>query len=98
MELSRLAVQLVIAIACGIIGNILIPRQIPGKFFGLIIVGFVGVWVGELGYRLLKSSYGLNYGFLNWHIDDVPIIPSIIGCTIVIYIVTTFLKWGRYNQ
>jgi uncharacterized membrane protein YeaQ/YmgE (transglycosylase-associated protein family) len=98
MVVSQFAVQLVIAIACGVLGNILIPRQIPGKFLGLILVGFVGVWLGEWGYQLLKRSYGFDNGFLNWHIEDVPIIPSVIGSALVIYLVTTFLRWGRYNH
>uniref|UniRef100_A0A832H0N9 GlsB/YeaQ/YmgE family stress response membrane protein n=1 Tax=Oscillatoriales cyanobacterium SpSt-402 TaxID=2282168 RepID=A0A832H0N9_9CYAN len=98
MDLAHLAVQLMIAIACGMIGNMLIPREIPGKFFGLILVGFVGVWVGELGYRVLKTQYGVDSSFLQWHIEDVPIVPSIIGSAIVIYVVTTFLRWGRYSK
>lgn len=98
MDIAHLAVQLMIAIACGIIGNMLIPREIPGKFLGLVLTGFVGVWVGELGYRLLKDQYGLSHPFLQWHIQSVPIIPSIIGSAIVIYVVTTFLQWGRYSK
>ena len=98
MDLSHLAIQLVIAIACGILGNILIPRQIPGKFLGLILTGFVGVWIGEVGYQLLKRQYGLDAPFLSWHIQSVPIIPSVIGSAIVIYVVTSFLQWGRYGR
>jgi uncharacterized membrane protein YeaQ/YmgE (transglycosylase-associated protein family) len=98
MDLSHLAVQLSIAIFCGIVGNMLIPRQIPGKFLGLVLVGLVGVWVGELGYYLLKREYGLTSPFLSWHIENVPIIPAILGSAIVIYILTTFLRWGRYSK
>ncbi|MDX2242792.1 MAG: hypothetical protein NW224_19105 [Leptolyngbyaceae cyanobacterium bins.302] len=98
MDMAHLLVQLAIAIGCGVIGNMLIPREIPGKFLGLVLVGFVGVWVGELGYQLLKSQYGINNSFLQWHIQDVPIIPSILGSAVVIYIVTTFLRWGRYSK
>ncbi|NJP08405.1 MAG: hypothetical protein HC866_02140 [Leptolyngbyaceae cyanobacterium RU_5_1] len=98
MNLAHLAVQLMIAIACGILGNMLIPRQIPGKFLGLILIGFVGVWFGEGVYRMLKANHGLNYDFLKWSIEGVPIVPASIGCAIVIYLVTSFLKWGRYSQ
>lgn len=98
MELSHLVVQLIIAITCGLIGNMLIPRQIPGKFLGLVLVGILGVWLGEWGYQLIKSRYGFDSPFLQWHIESVPIIPAVIGCTIVIYILTTFLRWGRYSQ
>jgi len=98
MDMSRLIVQLVIALACGMLGNMLIPREIPGKFFGLVLIGFVGVWLGEWGYQLLKTQFNLNLPLLQWDIQEVPIIPSIIGSAIVIYIVTTFLRWGRYSK
>lgn len=95
MDLSHLAVQLVLAIVCASIANILIPRQIPGKFLGLILTGLVGVWVGEVGFQYLRTEFNLNYSVLYWNIQGVPIIPAIIGSAIVIYIVTTFLSWGR---
>lgn len=98
MDMSRFAVQLAIAIVCGILGNMLIPREVPGKFFGLVLVGFVGVWLGEWGYQLIQAQIELNVPLLQWHIENVPIIPSVIGSAIVIYVVTTFLRWGRYSQ
>lgn len=98
MDLSHLVVQLFIAIVCGLIGNMLIPRRIPGKFAGLIVVGFAGVWLGEWGYQLLKRQYGLDWPLLHWSIQSVPIIPAIVGSMIVIYILTTFLRWGHYSQ
>lgn len=97
MELSHLAVQLIVAIVCAGIANVLIPRQIPGKFLGLMLVGLIGVWLGEGIFRFLKSQPGLKYDFLHWGILGVPIIPSILGCTIVIYLVTSFLRWARYH-
>ena len=98
MDMAYWVVKLAIAIACGMVGNMLIPREIPGKFFGLVLIGFVGIWFGEWGYQLLKSQFNLDLPWLQWHIEEVPIIPSIIGCAIVIYIVTTFLRWGRYSK
>lgn len=98
MSISYFAVQLAIAIVCGILGNMLIPREVPGRFFGLVVVGFVGVWVGEWGYKLIQTQTGLNLPFLQWQVETVPIIPSIIGSAIVIYVVTTFLRWGRYSK
>jgi uncharacterized membrane protein YeaQ/YmgE (transglycosylase-associated protein family) len=98
MDIAHFAVQLAIAIVCGVLGNMLIPREVPGKVFGLVLVGFVGVWVGEVGYRILRTQTRLDAPWLQWHIEDVPIIPSIIGCAIVIYVVTTFLRWGRYSR
>lgn len=98
MDLAHVTVQLLVAIACAIIGNILIPRQVPGKLFGLIVIGFVGVALGEWAYRLLRSQFKLDAPFLHWHVADVPIIPAIIGSAIVLYIVTSFWQWGRYGK
>jgi uncharacterized membrane protein YeaQ/YmgE (transglycosylase-associated protein family) len=98
MTLSHLAIQLMLAIACGIVGNILIPRQIPGRFLGLIVVGLVGVWLGEWAYLLIKNQYGFNHALLSWKIESVPVIPSVIGSAIVIYLVTGFLKIFRYSR
>ncbi len=97
MNISHLAVQLVIASVCGLLGNFLIPRQVPGKFFGLVVVGFVGVWFGEWVYHLLKTQYGVTAPFLSWNVVNVPIIPSVLGSAVVIYALTTVLRWGRYS-
>lgn len=98
MDLSGLAVQLIIASVCGLLGNFLIPRQVPGKFLGLVVVGFVGVWLGAWVYHLLKTQYGVAAPFLSWNVVNVPIIPSILGSAVVIYALTTVLRWGRYNS
>lgn len=98
MNVSRLFVQLVIAMVCAGAGNMLIPRQIPGKIFGLLIIGLAGVWLGEWTTNLLKRQYNLSFGFLEWRIEGVPIVPAVIGSAIVLYIVTTLLRWGRYSN
>jgi uncharacterized membrane protein YeaQ/YmgE (transglycosylase-associated protein family) len=97
MDFSHLAVQLMIATVCGLLGNFLIPRQVPGKFLGLVLVGFIGVWFGAWVYHLLKTEYGIVAPFLSWNVVNVPIIPSILGSAVVIYVLTTVLRWGRYN-
>ncbi len=97
MDIPHLVVQVVVAIVCAGVSNILIPRRIPGKFLGLILIGLAGVWVGEWGFWLLRQRFGINYWFLYWQIQGVLIIPAIIGSAIVLYLITTFLKWGRYG-
>lgn len=98
MDITHLAIQLVVAIICAGISNLLVPREIPGKLFGLVVLGLTGVWLGEWGFRLLQRQYGINYAFLAWHVAGVPIIPSIVGSAIVLYLVTAFLKWGNYGR
>ena len=97
MDITRLGVQLVVALVCGGIGNILVPRRIPGGPFGLIIIGLIGVWIGDLGYEALSNRYALNIPFLTWNIQGVLIIPSVIGSAIVLYISTLLLKMTRYR-
>ncbi|MBD1871746.1 hypothetical protein H6G00_08310 [Leptolyngbya sp. FACHB-541] len=91
-------VQIVIAILCAGIATILIPRRIPGKLIGMIVIGLTGVWLGEWGTGLLRQRYAINYSFLNWSIEGVPIVPAIIGSAVILYLVTSFLKWGRYYK
>lgn len=97
MDFTNLLVKLVIAIGCAVIANFLIPRSIPGKFAGMILIGMAGVVVGEWGFSLLRQQFGLNFPFLYWNIEGVLIIPAIIGSVIVLYLVTTLLHWWRYG-
>jgi uncharacterized membrane protein YeaQ/YmgE (transglycosylase-associated protein family) len=98
MDIPHLIVQIVIALLCAGIATILIPRRIPGKLIGMIAIGLAGVWLGEWGARLLRQRYGISYSFLDWNIEGVPIVPAIIGSAIILYLVTSFLKWGRYYK
>lgn len=97
MDITRLAVQVVVAIVCAGIANILVPRRIPGKLFGLVLIGLVGVWVGEWGFALMRARFGFNFAFLNWDVAGVLIVPAIVGCAIVLYVVTLFLKLARFS-
>lgn len=98
MDLTHFLVQLILAIACAGVATVLVPRRIPGKMLGLVLIGLGGVWLGEWSFKLLNQRFGLDFPFLHWSLEDVPIIPSVIGSAIILYIVTTFLKWGRYGS
>jgi len=98
VDLASTLVQVLIALSCGLAANILLPRQIPGKMVGLFLVGLLGVALGQLGYALLKSQLTLNLPLLHWSLEGVPIIPSIIGSVLVLYAVTTMMRWGRYGN
>jgi uncharacterized membrane protein YeaQ/YmgE (transglycosylase-associated protein family) len=98
-ELTRLLVQLLIAIVCAGIATVLIPRQIPGKAVGLVIIGLLGVFIGEWISNYLLRQYPLPFdNWLQWDFQGVPIIPSVIGSMIVLYVVTAFLRWGHYGN
>jgi uncharacterized membrane protein YeaQ/YmgE (transglycosylase-associated protein family) len=98
MDIPRLVVQLVIAIVCAGIANILVPRRIPGKLTGLVLIGLAGVWLGQWGFDLLRQEYGINYEALRWQIEGVYILPAIIGSAIVLYVLTAIIKLGRFDR
>ena len=99
MTLTRFLVQALIALACAGVATILLPRRIPGKLFGLALIGFAGVWLGEWILSYLNTAYGVQIpAFMTWAFHGVPIFPAILGSAIILYIVTTFLSWGRYQR
>jgi uncharacterized membrane protein YeaQ/YmgE (transglycosylase-associated protein family) len=97
MDITRLLVQVVIAIVCAGIANLLVPRRIPGKIVGLVVIGLVGVVLGEWVVSFLASEYSFRLDLLDYQLQGVAIIPAIIGSVIVLYVVTAFLSWGRYG-
>lgn len=97
MDLTHLLVQLIIAILCAGAATVLIPRRVPGKLVGLILIGLAGVWLGEWGYTLLSQEYGIEHEVLRWNIQDVLIIPAVLGSAIILYLVTMVLRWARYT-
>lgn len=98
LDFTRLGVQIIVAIACAGIANTLIPRRIPGKLVGLVVLGLIGVWLGESLISHLAQSYDLNHPALDWNIQQVRLIPAILGCTIAMFLMKTFVQWGRYER
>ena len=84
MDLQKLLIQLLIALACAGVANFLVPRRIPGKLAGLILIGLAGVWLGEWVVNFLRQEYGFSLDIL-----------AILGSTIILYLVTALLSWGR---
>lgn len=98
MDISNLVVQVIVAIVCAGIANLLIPRQIPGKLVGLVLIGLAGVWVGEWSFAKLRNAFALDFPFLRWDIQGVEIVPAIVGCAIVLYVITAIIKWWRRGE
>ncbi|PSN14607.1 hypothetical protein C7293_10875 [filamentous cyanobacterium CCT1] len=97
-DLISLLVQVLIAMACAFAANLLIPRRVPGKLLGLVLIGLVGVLVGQWVADYLLQRYNFTLPWLTWSFQGVPLVPSIIGSAIVLYLVTAFLSWGRYGN
>ncbi|MGK7888022.1 MAG: GlsB/YeaQ/YmgE family stress response membrane protein [Leptolyngbyaceae cyanobacterium] len=99
VTITRLGVQLVVATVCAGIAYTLIPRRIPGHIVGLMLLGLFGVWVGEWLLDYLGQMYNLRqFAFLYWDVQQVRILPAIVGCTLVMYLLKLFLQWGRYER
>ncbi|HEY9623319.1 MAG TPA: hypothetical protein V6C78_23385 [Crinalium sp.] len=97
MDVPHLVVQIVIAIVCAGIANILVPRTIPGKLAGLILIGLTGVWFGEWGYWLIRQEFGIDHPLLSWQIQGVLILPAVLGSAVILYTITAILKWWKYG-
>lgn len=99
ITITRLGVQLVIAILCAGVAKALVPRRTPGHILGLVLIGLFGVWVGEWLIGYLGQIYDLRpFSFLYWDIQRVKIIPAIVGSTLVMYLLKLVLQWGRYER
>lgn len=96
--LTRLLVQVLIAIACATLANFLVPRRVPGKAVGLVLIGLAGVFLGEWVLNNILRQYDLTFTWLTWSFMGVPIVPSVVGSMIVLYVVSAFLSWGRYGN
>ncbi|NER00819.1 MAG: hypothetical protein F6K30_29685 [Cyanothece sp. SIO2G6] len=99
ITITRLGVQLVVAIVCAGVAKSLIPRRVPGHIVGLVLIGLFGVWVGEWLIGYLGQMYNLrSFSFLYWDIQQVKVIPAIVGSTLVMYLLRLVLQWGRYER
>lgn len=99
MDLTRLLVQILIALGCAGLATILLPRRIPGKLFGLALIGFAGVWLGEWAVKYLQTTYDFPIpDFVTWEVQGVLIVPAVIGSAIILLVVTSFWSWGRYQR
>lgn len=96
-DLIQLFVRLALAIVCAGIATILVPRRIPGKVFGLVVLGIAGVFFGEWGFHLLRQRFGLDHAVLNWQLQGVPILPAVIGSAVLLYVVTMVMRWAKYE-
>ncbi|MEO0458591.1 MAG: hypothetical protein AAF152_18710 [Cyanobacteria bacterium P01_A01_bin.114] len=95
MDLSKIFIQLMIALICATVANLVIPKRIPGKSLGPLVVGFGGVVVGEWVVDFLQSTFNFSPAFLHWDIYEVPIIPALLGAILVLYGLTALVGMSK---
>lgn len=99
MSLKSLLIQVLIALACTGIATIIVPRRVPGRLLGMALIGFAGVWLGESTLSYVYDTYDWPIpSFMTWDVQGILIVPAILGSVTVLYVVTTFLSWGRYRR
>lgn len=79
---------LIVGAVIGVIGQLIVGRDMPGGWIGNIIAGLVGAWIG--------SSLLGNWGPV---IGGMAILPSIIGAVVLVFVVSLVIgamgKSGR---
>ncbi len=74
MGIVPFAIFLVIAASWAFVGELVLPRSVPGGFLSATLIGFIGAWIG---------------GSMLWHLGPdlagIPLIPSILGSAVLIF-------------
>jgi uncharacterized membrane protein YeaQ/YmgE (transglycosylase-associated protein family) len=97
MDIPHILIKLLIAVVCAGLADILVPRRVPGGLTGLILLGLAGIYFGEWAFALLRSQFGISFPWLYWQVQNVLILPAIIGCAVLLYVVTALMRWARYG-
>lgn len=74
-------VTIIIAAITGWIGDALVKNDMPGGFWGALLAGMVGSWIG--GYIPFFNRLGPK-------ISDIALIPAILGAAIFVFILGLF--------
>lgn len=74
---------LIIAAIAGWIGDALVKHDMPGGFWGALVAGLVGSWIG---------AYIPFFNVLGPRIGGVAIIPTVIGAAIFVFVLGLFRR------
>lgn len=75
---------LIVAAVCAWIADYLVPGSIPGGFLTAAIVGIIGAWIG-----------GSLFGTFGPVLAGVPLIPTIIGSAILVFVLALLSRGFR---
>lgn len=78
---------IIIGAVIGVLGSIIVGRDMPGVWIGNIIGGLLGAWVGSN----LLGSWGP-------HAAGMPIFPAIIGAMVVVFVVSLVIGGTRRRK
>jgi uncharacterized membrane protein YeaQ/YmgE (transglycosylase-associated protein family) len=82
--LISLAVTLVIAGLVGWAADMVVPGKLPGGWFGAILAGLIGGFIGDLLFRAL-GIHDPGFGLLG-----VDLLPAFVGALIVVVAVEVY--------
>jgi uncharacterized membrane protein YeaQ/YmgE (transglycosylase-associated protein family) len=77
---------LIIAALAGWIGDALVKNDMPGGFWGALLAGIVGSWIG---------AYIPFFNVLGPKVWGVAIIPTILGAAIFIFVLGLFKRTAK---
>lgn len=80
---------LVIAAIAGWAGDALVKNDMPGGFWGALLAGLVGSWIGAY------IPYFNTLGPMFW---GIAIIPTIIGSAIFVFVLGLFKKTAKQTM
>ena len=89
---SSLLVYAAVAALVGLVAEFLVGWRLPFGIIGAFIVGFIGIW--------LMTQVIIITGLPNFSIDNVQLIPALIGSNILVIVwhVITYPFWrNRHN-
>ena len=82
-------VTLLVAALAGWIGDALVRNDMPGGFWGALLAGLVGSWIG---------AYIPFFNTLGPQIWGVSIIPTILGAAVFVFILGLFKRAARTTR
>lgn len=82
-------ITLIVAAAAGWIGDALVRNNMPGGFWGALLAGLVGSWIG---------AYIPFFNVLGPGIWGVAIIPTILGAAIFVFVLGLFKSNAQHTE
>jgi uncharacterized membrane protein YeaQ/YmgE (transglycosylase-associated protein family) len=83
MTVVGFIVLLVVAFVAGALGEAIAGRKVPGGWFGSVVAGLVGAWLGG---RIMHFGPAIG---------GVQLIPAIIGAALFVFFLRLVLGAGR---